>query len=35
MFWHFQPPLIIDKDNIDELTGVLDDALSYVEKRRE
>ena len=30
----FQPPLIIDKDNIDEVTDVLDDALSYVEKRR-
>jgi 4-aminobutyrate aminotransferase/4-aminobutyrate aminotransferase/(S)-3-amino-2-methylpropionate transaminase len=30
----FQPPLIIDKDNINELTDVLDDALSYVEKRK-
>ncbi len=30
----FQPPLIIDKDNIDELTGVLDDALDYVEKQQ-
>ncbi len=31
----FQPPLIIDKGNVDELTDVLDDALNYVEERRE
>jgi 4-aminobutyrate aminotransferase/4-aminobutyrate aminotransferase/(S)-3-amino-2-methylpropionate transaminase len=30
----FQPPLIIDKDNIDELTDVLDGALNYVEERK-
>ena len=30
----FQPPLIIDKDNIDELADVLDGALSYVETRK-
>jgi 4-aminobutyrate aminotransferase-like enzyme len=30
----FQPPLIIDKDNIDELTDVLDDALGYIEKNK-
>ena len=31
----FQPPLIIDKDNVDELIDVLDDAFSYIEKRGE
>ena len=31
----FQPPLIITKDNIDEVIEVLDGALSYVEKRKE
>ena len=30
----FQPPLIIDKDNIDELIDVLDGALIYVEKHK-
>ena len=30
----FQPPLIIDKDNINELIDVLDDALSYAETRK-
>ena len=30
----FQPPLIIDKDNVDELTGVLDDAIDYVENHK-
>ncbi len=30
----FQPPLIINEDNIDEVTDVLDDALSYVERHR-
>ncbi len=29
----FQPPLIITKDNIDEVIDVLGEALSYVEKR--
>ncbi|MHC4181940.1 MAG: aspartate aminotransferase family protein [Planctomycetota bacterium] len=31
----FQPPLIITKDNIDEVIDVLGEALSYVEKRGE
>ena len=30
----FQPPLIINKDNIDELADVLDDALGYIEKNK-
>jgi 4-aminobutyrate aminotransferase-like enzyme len=30
----FQPPLIIDENNIDELTDVLDGALKYVEERK-
>jgi 4-aminobutyrate aminotransferase-like enzyme len=30
----FQPPLIIDENNIDELTDVLDGALNYVEERK-
>ena len=31
----FQPPLIITRDNIDEVIDVLGEALSYVEKRKE
>jgi len=30
----FQPPLIIDKDNVDELIDVLDDAMGYVENHK-